>query len=174
MCKACTHGLGWLPCPGRPRKVGAKVADNQEKQIKGFPMTTTSLLQPHPQLELLLWSHQLQKVRFNELAALRFVSNAMVSLRDAKVAEFSAIGRYLMTHVEGIYALCLGTLYLYGLLPVNTKTARLTIQLAFEQLDMTVADLHHMLLENRHLEEVAGSAHRKRARRTRARPHRPG
>ena len=120
-------------------------------------MTTTSLLQrPTPQLELLLWSHQLQKVRFNELAALRFVSNAMVSLRDAKTQEFSAIGRYLMTH-EGIYALCLGTLYLYGLLPREHEGSRaLTIQLAFEQLDMTVADLHHMLLENRHLEEVAG------------------
>jgi hypothetical protein len=76
-------------------------------------MTTSLLQRPTPQLELLLWSRQLQKARFDEVAALRFLSNAMVSTRDAKTRELSTIGRYLMAH-EGIYALCLGTIYLHG------------------------------------------------------------
>ena len=70
-------------------------------------MTTTLLQRPSAQLELLLWSRQLQKARFDEVAALRFLSNAIVSLRDAKTPELSPIGRYLIAH-EGIYALCLG------------------------------------------------------------------
>ena len=64
-----------------------------------------------------------------------------------------------MAH-EGIYALCLGTIYLHGLLPRERQGSRaMAIQLAFELLDMTVDDLHHMLLANRHLEEIAGLAH---------------
>ena len=61
-------------------------------------MTTTLLQRPTAQLELLLWSRQLQKARFDEVAALRFLSNAIVSLRDAKTPEISAIGRYLFAH----------------------------------------------------------------------------
>ena len=121
-------------------------------------MTTSLLQRPTHQLELLLWSHQLQKVRFDEVAALRFLSNAMVSTRDAKTRELSTIGRYLMAH-EGIYALCLGTVYLHGLLPREQQGSRaMAIQLAFELLDMTVDDLQDMLLANRHLEDIAGLA----------------
>ena len=121
-------------------------------------MTTSLLQRPTPQLELLLWSRQLQKVRFDEVAALRFLSNAMVSTRDSKTRELSPIGRYLMAH-EGIYALCLGTIYLHGLLPREQEGSRaMALQLAFELLDMTVDDLHNMLLANRHLEEIAGLA----------------
>lgn len=122
-------------------------------------MTTTTLLQrPTTQLELLLWSRQLQKARFDEVAALRFLSNAIVSLRDAKTPELSAIGRYLIAH-EGIYALCLGTIYLHGMLPVHQEGSRaMAIQLAFELLDMTIQDLHKMLHANRHLEDIAGQA----------------
>lgn len=58
----------------------------------------------------------MQRARFDEVAALRFLSNAIVSLRDAKTTELSSVGRYLIAH-EGIYALCLGTIYLHGLLP---------------------------------------------------------
>lgn len=117
----------------------------------------TSLLQrPNAQLELLHWSRQLQKVRFDEVAALRFLSNALVSLRDAKTPEFSPIGRYLIAH-EGIYALCLGTIYLHGLLPREQEGSRaMAIQLAFELLEMTIADLHQMLHANRHLEDFVG------------------
>ncbi len=122
-------------------------------------MTTSLLQRPTAQLELLLWSHQLQKARFSEVAALRFLSNAIVSTRDAKTRELSPIGRYLMAH-EGIYALCLGTIYLHGLLPREQEGSRaMAIQLAFELLDMTVNDLHDMLIANRHLEEIAGLAH---------------
>jgi hypothetical protein len=118
-------------------------------------MTTTLLQRPTAQLELLLWSRQLQKARFDEVAALRFLSNAIVSLRDAKTPELSAIGRYLIAH-EGIYALCLGTIYMHGLLPVHQEGSRaMAIQLAFELLDMTIADLHRILGANRHLEEIA-------------------
>jgi hypothetical protein len=118
-------------------------------------MTSTLLQRPTPQLELLLWSRQLQKTRFDEVAALRFLSNAVVSLRDAKTPELSAVGRYYMAH-EGIYALCLGSLYLHGMLPREQEGSRaLTIQLAFELLDLTVDDLHHMLHANRHLEDIA-------------------
>jgi hypothetical protein len=121
-------------------------------------MTTTLLQRPTTQLELLLWSRQLQKARFNEVAALRFLSNAMLSLRDAKTPEFSPIGRYLIAH-EGIYALCLGTIYLHGLLPREQEGSRaMAIQLAFELLNMTVQDLHRMLHANRHLEDITGVA----------------
>ncbi len=121
-------------------------------------MTTTLLQRPTPQLELLLWSRQLQKARFEEVAALRFFSNALVSTRDAKTRELSPIGRYLIAH-EGIYALCLGTIYLHGLLPREQEGSRaIAIQLAFELLDMTVHDLHQILLANRHLEEITGLA----------------
>ena len=122
-------------------------------------MTTSLLLQrPTTQLQLLQWSQQLQKVRFNEVAALRFLSNALVSLRDAKTDAISPIGRYLMAH-EGIYALCLGTVYLHGMLPREQEGSRaMAIQLAFELLDMTIHDLHQMLHANRHLEEIAGLA----------------
>jgi hypothetical protein len=122
-------------------------------------MTTSLLQRPTPQLELLLWSRQLQKARFDEVAALRFLSNAIVSTRDAKTRELSPVGRYFMAH-EGIYALCLGTIYLHGLLPREQQGSRaMALQLAFELLDMTVDDLHNMLLANRHLEEIAGLAH---------------
>jgi hypothetical protein len=122
-------------------------------------MTTSLLQRPTTQLELLLWSRQLQKVRFDEVAALRFLSNALVSSRDAKTRELSPIGRYLMAH-EGIYALCLGTIYLHGMLPREHERSRaMAIQLAFELLDMTVHDLHQVLYANRHLEEIAGLAH---------------
>ena len=118
-------------------------------------MTTSLLQRPTPQLELLLWSRHLQKARFDEVAALRFLSNAMVSTRDAKTRELSPVGRYLMAH-EGIYALCLGTIYLHGLLPREQEGSRaMALQLAFELLDMTVDDLHNMLLANRHLEAIA-------------------
>ena len=123
-------------------------------------MTTSLLLQrPTAQLELLRWSQQLQKVRFNEVAALRFLSNAIVSLRDAKSDTASPISRrYLMAH-EGIYALCLGTVYLHGLLPREQEGNRaMAIQLAFELLGMTINDLHQMLRANRHLEDIADLA----------------
>jgi len=122
-------------------------------------MTTTLLQRPTSQLELLQWSRQLQAARFDEVAALRFLSNAMVSLRDAKTPDLSPIGRYLMAH-EGIYALCLGTIYLHGLLPKEREGSRaMALQLAFELLEMTIQDLHQILQANRHLEEeIVGHA----------------
>ena len=129
-------------------------------------MTTSLLQRPTSQLELLLWSRQLQKARFDEVAALRFVSNALVALRDAKTPELSPIGRYLIAH-EGIYAQCLGTIYLHGLLPREQEGSRaMAIQLAFELLELTIADLQQMLLANRLLEDIAGRANAPMAERT--------
>ena len=122
-------------------------------------MTTSLLQRPTTQLQVLQWSHQLQKVHFDEVAALRFLSNAMVSARHAKTHELSPISRYLMAH-EGIYALSLGTIYLHGLLPREQEGNRaIAVQLAFELLNMTIQDLHNMLHANRHLEEIVGAAH---------------
>lgn len=122
-------------------------------------MTTSLLQRPTTQLQLLQWSHQLQKARFDEVAALRFVSNALFSAQHAKTRGLSPISRYLMAH-EGIYALSLGTIYLHGLLPREQEGNRaMAIQLAFELLDMTIQDLHTMLHANRHLEEITGLAH---------------
>ena len=116
-------------------------------------MTTSLLQRPTSQLELLCWSQQLQTARFDEVAALRFLSNAIVSLRDAATPALSPIGRYLIAH-EGIYALCLGTIYLHGLLPKEREGSRaMALQLAFELLEMTIQDLHQVLSANRHLEQ---------------------
>jgi hypothetical protein len=118
-------------------------------------MNSTLLQRPTRQLELMLWSRQLQRARFDEVAALRFLSNAVVSMRDAKTPELSPVGRYLIAH-EGVYALCLGTLYLHGVLPREQEGSRaMALQLGFELLEMSVADLHQMLHANRHLEDIA-------------------
>ena len=90
---------------------------------------------------------------------MRFLSNAIVSTRDAKTRELSLISRYLIAH-EGIYGLCLGTICLHGLLPREQQVSRsMAIQLAFELLDMSVDDLHDILLADWHLEDIAGLAH---------------
>lgn len=121
-------------------------------------MNSTLLQRPTHQLELMLWSRQLQRARFDEVAALRFLSNAVVSLRDAKTPDMSPVGRYLIAH-EGIYALTLGTLYLHGLLPREQEGSRaMALQLGFELLEMSVGDLHQILQANRHLEEIASSS----------------
>lgn len=83
-------------------------------------MENTLQRPPTPELQILAWSRQLKPVAFNDYAALRFLSNATFSMRQARLRERSPAGRYVIAH-EGIYSLCLGTMYLHGMLPVGKE-----------------------------------------------------
>ena len=81
-----------------------------------------------------------------------------MALRDAKTPELGPIGRYLIAH-QGIYPLCLGTIYLHGLQPREREGSRaMAIQMAFELLELTMVELQQMMLANRVLEDIAGRA----------------
>ena len=117
-------------------------------------MTSTLLHKPSTELNLLLWSGQLKTVRFNEYAALCFLSSALGALRDAKTQSLSPIGRYTVAH-EGIYALCLGSLYLHGLLPAGHEGSKaMTLQVSTEMLGLTQRDQDKILYANSLLEEI--------------------
>lgn len=97
-------------------------------------METTLLRRPTRELELLAWSRQLKPVKFDDMRALRFLSNAMFSLHQARGPERTPSGRYVIAH-EGIYALCLGSMYLHGLLPVGKEGQKeLVVQLGLDAL----------------------------------------
>jgi hypothetical protein len=97
-------------------------------------MTTTLLREQPAELEVLLWSGQLQKVRFNEYSALKLLSNAVCCVRHAKSMDFTAVDRFFMAN-EGIHSLSLGVLYLHGLLPTGLVGHRaMVMQLACERL----------------------------------------
>ncbi|MCF8209331.1 MAG: hypothetical protein K9K38_08015 [Rhodoferax sp.] len=107
------------------------------------------------QLELLLLCGQLQKAPFNEIEALRFLSNTVVFLGYAETPLLGRKKRYEMAH-DGIYSLCLGAIYLQQLLPLDQDGNRsLVLQVAFELLELTVADLHRVLNADRRREEIA-------------------
>lgn len=105
---------------------------------KGMTPTLSTLLRPPtPELQILCWSRQLKPVKFNEYAALRFVSSAMHSMRSAQAPDCRPIDQ-LHTTYDGIYSLCLGSLYLHGLLPSGKEGYRaLAIQLGSEQLRLS-------------------------------------
>lgn len=103
-------------------------------------METSLLRQPTRQLELLTWSKQLKKVRFNDYSAVRFLSNAIFSLRGAQSPSRAASGRYFIAH-DGIYSLCLGIMYLHGLLPVGKEGQKeLVVRLGFDMLLMPATE----------------------------------
>ena len=88
-------------------------------------------------MQILCWSNQLKPVRFNEYSALRFLSNALGALRNAQEPDCAPIDQ-LGTAYNGIYALCLGSLYLHGLLPSGKEGYQaLAIQLGSEALRLT-------------------------------------
>ena len=92
------------------------------------------------ELELLQWCGQLRTIRFNEYAALRFATNAVQALRDARNTDRNPMGQYTMAY-EGVYALCLGSIYLHGLLPTGQIRQRpLVIQLGCEMLQLSFQD----------------------------------
>lgn len=117
-------------------------------------MPSTLLRSPTIELEVLMWSRQLQKTRFNDYVALRFLSNAIFSLRAAQSSELSPASRCQMS-LEGLYALCLGSIYLHGLLPMGQEGHReLVIQVATDMLGLPLADKHQILTFKRHLEAI--------------------
>jgi hypothetical protein len=105
----------------------------------------TLLRQPTPELQILCWSRQLQPIRFNEYTALRFLSNALRSMRTAQAPDCAPIDQ-LSTAYDGIYSLCLGTLYLHGLLPSGKEGCRaMAIQLGSESLRLSPVDCDKIL-----------------------------
>lgn len=97
-------------------------------------MTTTLLRERPAELDVLLWTGLLQKIRFNEYCALKLLSNAVCCARNAKTTDFTAVDRFFMAN-EGIHSLSLGVLYLHGLQPTGLVGHRsMVMQLACERL----------------------------------------
>lgn len=119
----------------------------------GMTHTLSTLLrEPTPELKLLCWSRQLKPVKFNETAALRFLSNALRSMHSAQAPDCRPIDQ-LHTTYDGIYSLCLGSLYLHGLLPNGKEGYRaLTIQLGTEQLRLTPLERDKILNTSQYLQ----------------------
>jgi len=119
-------------------------------------MTATTLLrEPPDELRVLIWSGQLRKTTFEEYSALKLLSNAVCCLRSARTPSFSPLGRFLMAN-EGIHALCLGVLYLHGVLPSGLVGNRaLAMQLGCERLFMPHALTDQILHANTHRELIA-------------------
>lgn len=121
-------------------------------------MPSTLLRPPTIELEVLKWSRQLQPTRFNDYVALRFLSNAIYSLRAAQSSELGPTSRCQMA-LEGIYALCLGSIYLHGLLPLGQEGHReLVIQVATELMGLPVAERHQILTAKKQLETLTCDA----------------
>jgi hypothetical protein len=118
-------------------------------------MTTTTLLRELPtELEVLLWSGQLRKIRFNEYSALKLLSNAVCCIRNAKTRDFSAVGRFFMA-CEGIHSLCLGVTYLHGLLPAGLVGHRsMVIQVGCEMLHLPLPIRDQIMYANTHQELI--------------------
>ena len=95
---------------------------------------------PTPELQILCWSRQLKPIRLNEYSALRFLSNAMRTMRIAQAPDCTSIDR-LAAAYGSIYALCLGSLYLHGMLPHGKEGHHaLAIQLGSELLQLSPKD----------------------------------
>jgi hypothetical protein len=109
---------------------------------------------PTPELQLLSWSRQLKPVRLNEYSALRFLSNALGAMRNAQDPECAPIDQ-LSTAYNGIYSLCLGSLYLHGMLPSGKEGYQtLAIQLGSESLRLTTLERDKILNTNRYLQLI--------------------
>jgi hypothetical protein len=119
-------------------------------------MTTLTLLRELPaELQVLLWSGQLQKIRFNEYSAVKLLSNAVCCIRNARRVEFGMLGRFLMVN-EGIHSLSLGVLYLHGVLPTGMVGHRaMVMQMACEAMHLPVRLTHDILYANTHRELIA-------------------
>ena len=118
--------------------------------------SSTLLRPPTTELQILCWSRQLKPVKFNEYSALRFLSNALRALRNAQAPDCAPIDQ-LSTAYDGIYALCLGSLYLHGLLPSGKEGYRaLAIQLGSEQLRLTPLQRDKIHNTNQYLQLMVG------------------
>jgi hypothetical protein len=119
-------------------------------------MTTTTLQRELPaELQVLLWSGQLQNIRFNEYSALKLLSNAVCCIHNAKTPEFGLAGRFFMAN-EGIHSLSLGVLYLHGVLPTGLVGHRaMVMQMACEALHLPSHLTNEILYANTHRELIA-------------------
>lgn len=119
-------------------------------------MTTSTLQRAMPtELQVLVWSGQLRKTTFYEYSAIRLLSNAVCCVRNAKNRDFSAMGRFFMAN-EGIHSLCLGVLYLHGLLPTGLVGHRsMTMQVGCEQMHLPHALRDQILYANTHRELIS-------------------
>lgn len=119
-------------------------------------MTTTSLLRAMPtELQVLIWSGQLQKIYFKEFAALKLLSNAMCNLHNARPQDFDVQRRFFMVN-EAIHSLSLGVLYLHGVLPTGLVGHRgMAMQLACETMHLPTRLTHDILYANAHRELIA-------------------
>lgn len=110
------------------------------------------------ELELLQWCGQLHKIRFNEYTALRFATNAIQALRDARHTDRNPLGQYNMAY-EGVYALCLGSIYRHGLLPTGQVRQRpLVIHLGCDMLQLPFQDRDKILNASKYQELITCDA----------------
>ena len=101
------------------------------------PTYHTLFRPPTPELQILCWSKMLKPIRLNEYSALRFATNALSALRLAKRPDCEPIDQFSRAY-SSIYSLCLGSLYLHGVLPDGKAGhAALAIQLGGELLRLT-------------------------------------
>ena len=119
-------------------------------------MTTTTLHRDlTAEMQVLLWSGQLQKIRFNDLSAVKLLSNAVCCIQNAKTPEFGSLGQFFMVN-EGIHSLSLGVLYLHGVLPTGLVGHRaMVMQLACETMHLPSRLTHEILYANTHRELIA-------------------
>jgi len=102
----------------------------------------------------LSWSRQLQPIRFNEYSALRFLSNAIGGMRNAQSPDCPPIGQ-LNTAYNAIYSLCLGSIYLHGMLPTGKEGYRaLAIQLASEMMALSSSERDKILNASHYLQLI--------------------
>ena len=119
-------------------------------------MTPTTLKRAlSSEFRLLIWTGQLQTIRFKEFAALKLLSNAVCSLHNAKLQDLGLPTRFFIAN-EGIHSLSLGVLYLHGVLPTGLVGHRaMTMQLACETLHLPIRLTNDILYANAHRELIA-------------------
>lgn len=117
-------------------------------------MTSTLLRPPTIELQVLAWSRQLQSIRFNEYSALRFLSNAMRGMRNAQTSDCPPTDQF-STAYNAVYSLCLGSLYLHGLLPTGKEGYRvLAIQLGCEMMKVPITERDKILNASHYLQLI--------------------
>lgn len=118
-------------------------------------MTSPLAYASNAELDILVLTQQLRRIEFDEFAAVSLLSNALTAQRSARTDDLNLIERFVMAH-EGIYALCLGVLYLHGVLPTGLVGHRaLTIQVACELMGLPNRMRDEILYLNTHLELIS-------------------
>lgn len=91
---------------------------------------------PTRELQVLTWSKQLRKVRFEDHRAVTMLSHAIHALYSAKEEVARPVLACNLIH-SSLYTLCLATLYLYGLRPCGKEGQMdMVVQWGLEQLQV--------------------------------------